>query len=310
MNRLKFLNVLLFALILLFASCRNKDLCPECDKETGVEIKFDWKDISNIPEGMTVLFYNMQDELVYKFNNVSPQGELIRIDAGEYRVACYNNDTEYVNWSGEANFDSLQVYTRQTDIANYKQKPSDKLPEEELVKSPDFLCGSILIRKEIVPFAKYMQVVLLTPEPLLDKYSYSVSKIENGQYITKTMASLTGLSKRYYLGNSTKQNGIVTMVFDDNTLSDQTTKAIGNMLNLGYYHNALNRNYLILYLWSPGGNLRAVFDVTDQVKKAPDPHNVHIVIDTKIIVPPPIDDNEGLDPSVDEWKDIIYDVIL
>lgn len=308
MRKLKELVFLI--LILLFTSCHNKELCPECDKETGVEIKFDWSDVSDIPDGMTVVFYNMQNELVYTFNNVSPQGQLVRIDAGLYKVVCYNNDTEYVEWSGQSNLDSLQVYTRKAESPQSSKQKAISLPDEELVESPDFLCGSLLIEKEIFAYADYMQIVMLKPEPLLDQYSYSVSNIENGQYVSKTAATLTGLSKRYYLGNPLHQNGIVSMIFADNDLVNNKNTAIGNMLNLGYYHNPSNKNYLILYIWSPGGNLRAIFDVTDQVRKAPDPHNVHIVIDTKIIVSPPIDDNDGLDPSVDEWKDIIYDVIL
>ena len=100
------------------------------------------------------------------------------------------------------------------------------------------------------------------------------------------------------------------MTFSDNKLTGDCSSAIGNMYNLGYYHNKGNHNYLILYIWSPGGNLRAIFDVTDQVRKAPDPRNVHIVIDQKIVVPTPIDGDEGVDPTVDEWKDLTYDVIL
>ncbi|MGL5790254.1 MAG: DUF5119 domain-containing protein [Bacteroidales bacterium] len=303
-------NIVFLFLLVVLSSCHNKDLCPECDRETAIEVKFDWSAVSDVPEGMTVLFYNMQNELVYTFNNVSPHGQLIRIDAGNYRVACYNNDTEYVEWSGEANLDSLQVYTRKTQAPQASKKATIVLPDEELVEAPDFLCGALLSEKEILAYVDYTQIVLLKPQPLLDSYTYSVSNIENGQYVSKTAATLTGLSKRYYLGDPMHQNGIVSMTFGDNDLINNKQTAVGDMYNLGYYHNLANRNYLILYIWSPGGNLRATFDVTDQVRKAPDPHHVHIIIDTKIVVSPPIDDNDGLDPSVDEWKDIIYDVIL
>ena len=100
------------------------------------------------------------------------------------------------------------------------------------------------------------------------------------------------------------------MPFNDNSLTNQLQTAIGYMLNFGECFVPNNRNYLTLYIWSKGGNFRAVFDVTDQVRNAPNPKNVHIVIDTKIIVPPPIAGDDGLDPSVDEWKDFYFDVIL
>lgn len=297
-------------IIILFSSCHNKELCPECDKETGVEVKFDWSDVSEIPDGMTVLFYNMQNELVYTFNNISSQGETVRIDEGSYHVACYNNDTEYVEWSNESDLDSLQVYTRKPVSPKSVLNRTLDIPDEEVVEYPDFLCGTISGEEKILAYVNYEQVILLKPEPLLDSYTYSVNNIQNGQYISKTAATLTGLSKRLYLENQTHQNGVVSMTFSDNKLTGDCSSAIGNMYNLGYYHNKGNHNYLILYIWSPGGNLRAIFDVTDQVRKAPDPRNVHIVIDQKIVVPTPIDGDEGIDPTVDEWKDLTYDVIL
>ncbi|MGL5620131.1 MAG: DUF5119 domain-containing protein, partial [Tannerellaceae bacterium] len=80
-------------LFLLFTGCKNKELCPQCEQEADVVIKFDWSDIKKKPEGMTVLFYSMENELMYTLNNVPSSGETIHINAGTYRVACYNNDT-------------------------------------------------------------------------------------------------------------------------------------------------------------------------------------------------------------------------
>lgn len=306
MKALNYIAGIACVLFFLLSGCRNKELCPQCEQETGIEIKFDWSNVSAIPEGMTVLFYNMQSELVYAFNNVAPGGETVRINAGTYQVACYNNDSEYVQWYDIPNMDSLYVETRKTDVL----KAAGKLPEEEMVESPDFLCGNVLPKKEIVAYSATEQIVLLKPMPLLCRYSYSIGYLENAQYITKTTATLSGLSQRYYLSHPDQQHGVITMPFKENELTNQQQTAIGNMFNFGECFVFNNRNYLTLYIWSKGGNFRAVFDVTDQVRNAPDPHNVHIVIDTKIVVPPPIAGDDGLDPSVDEWKDFYFDVIL
>lgn len=302
----RFRGLIYLILLVLFSACHNKELCPECSKETAIEIKFDWSQITNIPEGMTVLFYNMDNDLVYTFNNVSSKGQIVRIDAGQYRVACYNNDTEYVEWSGIANLDSLHISTRKTSI----HKSRIRKIEEEIVESPDYSCGYLLIEKEIYEYVDYLQVIWLKPQPLLDQYTYSVKNIENGQYVVKTMATLSGLSKYYYLSDPLSHNIKTIMTFADNQLTDNDQQAIGSMFNLGYCHDMSVRNILTLYIWSPGGNLRATFDVTDQVRNAPDPHNVHIVINTKIVVSPPIDGEEGINPSVDDWEDKIYDIIL
>lgn len=306
MKVLNYMAGLAFAVLFLLAGCRNKELCPQCDQETGIEIKFDWSAVTTVPGGMTVLFYNMQNELIYTFNNVAPSGEKVQINAGEYQVACYNNDSEYVQWYDIPNMDSLYVETRKTDLL----KGSDKLPVEDMVECPDFVCGDVLLKKEILADDPNLQIVLLKPMPLFCMYSYSISSIQNAEYITKTTATLSGLSQRYYLSNPDHQNGIITMPFKDNSLIDQQQTAIGSMYNFGDCHMQNRPNYLTLYIWSKGGNFRAVFDVTKQVQNAPNPKNVHIVIDTKIVVPPPISGDDGLDPSVDEWKDFYYDVIL
>ena len=296
--------------ILNLSACHNKDLCPECDSEAGIEIKFDWSDVTQIPAGMTVLFYNQAGELAYTFTNVPKEGEMIRIDAGTYQVACYNNDTEYARWSGFDKLDSLQVTTREGELTEDHTRAAE-LPETGKLKvMPDYLCGAVVNKVLIKANDPNLQVVLLTPQPLIDLYTYKVSNIVNAQYITQIRTTLSGLSDRYYLANPEYQQAAVTMPFMGNLAEGNKEMIEGKMQNLGYYHHPDTRNYLTLYLWSPGGNLRATFDVTDQVHNAPDPHRVNIIIQTTITVPPPIEGDDGLDPSVDEWQDLYFDVIL
>ncbi|MEG2946925.1 MAG: DUF5119 domain-containing protein [Bacteroidales bacterium] len=296
-------------MVFCLSGCHNKDLCQECDRESGIEIKFDWNGVTQIPDGMTVLFYNQAGELAYTFTNVPKEGEMIRIEAGSYQVACYNNDTEYARWSGFDKLDSLQVTTREGELTEDHTRTG--VPETgKLNVMPDFLCGDVVRGTEIKANDPDIQVVLLTPKPLIDIYTYQVSNIENAQYITQIRATLSGLSDRYYLGNPDYQQAATTMPFMGNLAEGNNTTIEGEMQNLGYFRHSGVRNYLTLYLWSPGGNLRAVFDVTDQVHNAPDPHRVNIIIQTTITVPPPIAGDDGLYPSVDEWQDLYFDVIL
>ncbi|MGL5786819.1 MAG: DUF5119 domain-containing protein [Bacteroidales bacterium] len=305
---MKTIGKLMFILsFILYTGCTNKELCPDCEPQEGVEIKFDWKYADAIPSGMTVLFYSMDDQLIYTFNNVPPKGEMIAIKAGKYKVACYNNDTEYVQWSGEDNLDSLHVSSRTTEISGI---PGVNDSGESLVAVPDLLYGDVLSQTEILPFRPGIQIVLLTPEPIPDYYTYQVSSIVNSKYVTKVQATLSGLSNSYYPANPDYQIVSAVIPFKDNEMNIAQEMATGEMINLGNFKARAVKNILTLYLWTPAGNFRAVYDVTDQVVNAPDPHHVHIIIKTSIIIPPPIEGGEGLDPSVDEWKDINYDIIL
>ncbi|MGL4292857.1 MAG: DUF5119 domain-containing protein [Bacteroidales bacterium] len=296
--------------ICFFSSCHNKSLCPSCDQESGIEIKFDWKNIEKIPSGMTVLFYSPNGNLVYTFKNVSPNGERIRIESGNYQVACYNNDTEYGQWSGFDKIDSLNVTTREGELDEDHTRAANTPETGVLNVMPDYLCGDVIKNKIILPDDPTIQIVLLTPKPLIDIYTYQISEIENAQYITKIRATLSSLSDRYYLANPDFQKAATTVPFNGNIAEDNKAMIIGQMYNLGYFRNTSARNILTLYLWTPGGNLKATFDVTDQIRTAPNPHRVNIIIKTKITVPPPIEGDDGLNPSVDEWQDIYYDVIM
>lgn len=303
---IKILSVV--TLLFCCSACCNKEICPECEKETGVFIRFNWDKVEHIPEGMTVLFYDMNNKLVNTFNNIPEQGELIRIESGDYRIACYNNDTEYDQWHGQNSIDSLQVSTRESsDVLPVSNKSGDIPP---VVSSFDFLCCDMLSHESILPKSDTTQIITLTPAPVLDKYSYEVSRIVNSQYISRIACSISGMAGSYYLAHPDQKSYTVIMPFSDNRLGNANRTILGSMLNTGFNKSKDNKNILTLYLWSPGGNYRAKFDVTDQVHNAPDPRNVHIVINTEVVIPHPIDGGEGIDPSVDKWHDLTYDVIL
>lgn len=310
MKKIYSLIVCLVLINFLFTGCHNKDLCPECDQETGVEVKFNWQNVKDIPEGMTVLFYSPNGDLKYTFQNIPASGRLIRIDAGTYQVACYNNDTEYVRWSGQDSISTLQVTMREGGLTEDHTRASTPPEIGRLVVMPDDLYGDVLHEITIKPFDPELQVILLTPQTLLDFYTYEVSNIINAKYITNIRATLSGLSEIYFLGNPEHQVKSCTMPFMGNLSEQNQEMIVGEMQNFGYFRDPSTRNLLTLYLWSPGGNIMATFDVTNQVRNAPDPRNVHIIINTTITVPPPIEGDDGIDPSVDEWKDITFDIIM
>lgn len=300
--------LLLICISTMVSACHFKSICPECETTATIMIKFDWSKIDFKPEGMTVLFYNQNDELVYKFLNVPPDGRLVNIESGSYYAVCYNNDTEYIQWRGEGNINTLEAYTNETELkVDHSRTRSGK--DEVLVSMPDQLCGQCRWDVDILANDDKNQIVWFTPELLSDTYIYKFIDVTNSQYINAIKATLSGLRNGYFIAHPDKKTSICTMPFNANVDELNHRTITGHMLNFGTIPGAAN--VLTLYLWTTSGNFRATWDVTKQVVTAPDPHYVVIVIDDPIIIPEPIGNGgEVIDPSVDEWIDINEDIIL
>lgn len=302
-----YINILCFISLLALSSCHYKTICHECDAEATIMIKFDWSKIDFMPEGMTVLFYNENDELVYSFLNVSPDGRLVNLNAGKYHAVCYNNDTEYIHWRNQDNINTLEAYTNPTELKASHTRVKET--NEILIAMPDRLCGQCRWDIEVVPEDDVNQVILFTPQLLTDTYIYKFTNVVNSQYITSIKATLSGLNNGYFIAHPDKSPGTCTMPFDGNVDKDDQKMITGNMLNFGATKGQTNN--LTLYIWSKGGNIKGTWNVTNQVVEAPNPHYVVIIIDAEIVIPIPIGNGgDVIEPSVDEWIDINETVIL
>lgn len=59
-----------------------------------------------------------------------------------------------------------------------------------------------------------------------------------------------------------------------------------------------------IYVQLPDGKkVYYTFDVTDQVRHASDPRNVHIVLDG-LTLPKPLANGSGFRPTVDDWQEV------
>lgn len=299
---------ILICLSTMVTACHFKSICPECDSTATIMIKFHWDKIDFKPEGMTVLFYNQNDELVYTFLNVPPEGRLVNLESGKYYAVCYNNDTQYIHWRGQNNINTLEAYTNETKLeADHSRTRAGK--DEILISMPDELCGECRWDVEILANDKDEQIVWFTPELLTDTYIYKFIDITNSQYISSIRATLSGLKNGYFIAHPNKGAPACVMPFNGNVDERNRKMITGHMINFGTIEGA--KNELTLYLWTSSGNFRATWDVTKQVVSAPDPHYVVIVIDTPIVIPEPIgNDGEIIDPSVDDWIDIDEEIIL
>ena len=168
----------IFAVIAMLATtaCHNKDLCPDCEHENGVLIDFDWSNVSEAPEGMSVYFYNTLGELAYNFN-LPAEGGLVRILNGHYTIICVNNDSEYIQYKNSQTISELVGFVREGEITEEHTRSSDENGEvtisnagsEKVYVMPDKLLRDIKSDYEVKSSRYEYQTVLLTPA---DELSY------------------------------------------------------------------------------------------------------------------------------------------
>ena len=164
---------------LLLSSCYNKDLCPDCEIQEGLSIKFDWSKVAPQPL-MTTLVYNAKGELVKKYQ-VPEGGKDISLLPGKYTIVTYNSSSDS-QWSGENSLNTLHITSPDGDQAGEKA-------------SSTYVCGAtkrdVVVKNE----SGTEQVISLTPTEITDHYTYQISGLSSlGDKVTINSVSLSGLN--------------------------------------------------------------------------------------------------------------------
>ena len=104
-------------LSMILFSCEHKDLCYHHPHVAVVKLEFDWKNAPQAnPEGMCVFFYPEEGGEPVRFDFTGKTGGEIDIKVGRYKVLCYNNDTEAVQFRGMEDFNAHEGYTRNGNV--------------------------------------------------------------------------------------------------------------------------------------------------------------------------------------------------
>ena len=95
---------------------------------------------------------------------------------------------------------------------------------------------------------------------------------------------------------------LATLPFD--MTSDGKSTVNADFYTFGYPATSTNTQYLTVYaILNDGKKYSFTYDVTEKIHNAPDPANVHILLDG-LPLPKPIDNSGGFNPDVDEWSTV------
>lgn len=305
--------LLLLAFLTLFASsCTHKELFYDQLFTVNLKVVFDWKNAPNVNhETMSLYLFPSTGGESLRYEFVDINGGTIKIPLGSYAALCLNSDTESILFQEINRYDRFVIDTRNASLLESLGVRSNNIPRaegsenERVAASPD-LVNSDRIDQFTLSRTEMEQTLVLYPDISVSNFTYEIRNAENLQYTSALSGSISGMVGGLFLGKNQRTEEPVTIPFE--AISDGDSTVSGGFRSFGANMTSGRRNKLVIYaVLSDGSKRYYTFDVTDQIRSAPDQRNVHILLNG-LPLPKPLVNGGGFQPDVDDWADVNIDI--
>ncbi len=277
----------------------------------SLRIEFDWNGYTDIPPGMNLIFYPIQDNE----NSVARQpitmqlqydGGEVSLPVGSYNVAIFNDYTYDILYRGMDHFFTAEAY-----LAEENRMPlASRFSATRNVAAPDILYVTQIRNLQIEPTDED-RIITVYPE-LMTLTLYVHVRGEGLQFVKKAEGGISGVA-----GSIALSTGLSADEHTSNNLFPfdvrpqelyATTRAflMADRLNTDYMLDMaflLQNNSMVMDKYS--------YDVTEQIVeplrnnggRIP-PEGIHVYIDN-ITIDEVSGSNGGFDAVIDNWGDIV-----
>ncbi|MFR3332340.1 MAG: DUF5119 domain-containing protein [Odoribacter splanchnicus] len=306
----KVISVIISAVILSGTlSCEHKELCRDHLHVVNARVVFDWREAPDAnPASMSLYLFPAGGGEVLRYDFTDRDGGIIRVTDGVYGVLCLNSDTENIRYRNTGQRETFRVVTGEATLTSGFAFPvaetggmprTGGMEDEPVMLPPDMIWGDYMARVEL--YQRPMQTITLYPKVVVCRYTVEIRNAENLKYVSGISGVLSGLAGGLFAGKAETTDERVTIPFDG-VISGDKTVVTGELLTFGQCHLKRGAHHLtVCAVLSDGSVWKHTYDVTDQVHTAPDPRNVHILVDG-LPVPKPIANGGGFRPNVNEWE--------
>ena len=181
--------LLLFGLPVLLAGCDFRDILDEYPV-SGVKIKFNWKGVDKLPEGMRVIFYPKSEEGRKVDSYLSVEGGEVKVPPGRYDMVIYNYNTECVLIRGEKSYETIEAYTG----------PCTGLDaSEKMVWAPDPLYV-VSIKDMRIEKSEDVLLMEFQPKLVVKHYSFEI-KVKGLKNVASIVCNVDGMDGGYCISN-------------------------------------------------------------------------------------------------------------
>lgn len=307
-------SLLLFTQIIL-ASCYQKELCYTHPHTKLTNVVFDWRNAPKArPATMSLYTFAKDDGENMRYEFTDYYGGKANMVLGIYDALCINSDGRHNYFRNVEKRETFEVYTKEVTVMNEISEMVVSLPrargaeKERMAFQPDSVwCDATLspfILKDDKNTQNNVQTLTLYPKPIFCTYTVEIHNAKNLRYVKDMSATLSGLSGGMIAASGIPTEELVTIPFDVHKQKDNTSIK-GKLRTFGYNSKQTKPEHkLVIYVVLADGSRQLyTYDVTDQVRKAPDPRHVHIILDG-LPLPKPADKstNFSFKPTVKEWQ--------
>lgn len=309
MRRISYILTGLAATAVSCAPCDRHCTCTPDVPMRDIEVIYDWRQAPGAsPEGMAVLIYDVEAEGMPWRYDLRPAGGHIDVPQGTARAITYNNDTENLNFDNTDDFYSCKAVTHEGNLF-------DGLTEAWYGPEPEARADAgqrVLVQSDLLwlysaeTLAVDGATTLFSPVAVVARYSYSITDIKGLEGVDRMCAAVTGLAGEIYLAGAVKGDEAVTV--PGALAKTGTASAAGAIRTWGCVDNPGSTCRLQLFFWLTDGKKYCYdFDVTRQVREAPDPLEVKITaggIDLPEPEMPEPGGDGGIGVDVDNWETV------
>ncbi len=290
-----------------------------CPPET-FSIVNNWGDAPDAsPEGMAYFFFSVQGGQPWRYDLPGREGGVIDLPDNDYNFLCYNNDTYHVRFEEDHGYDKYVAYT--TELHTKYALPSRSVSSSETpVECPDMMWGCSCRHVNLSPlrleYGNSPEALTITPERILPlaqkqltaRYSFDIYDVKNLDGVRVMSAMCSGLAGAINLACGQKENYPVRMPSAAGR-ADSTTIA-GEFICFGIPEEPTVDNYLSLMVTlTDGRKFNYEFEVSDQIRRSPDPLDVHIKIyGLELEESEPGESTGGFNVGVDNWVNVVINI--
>ncbi len=306
--------------------------CPP-DAGGSFTIVNDWAEAPGAdPAGMEYLFFPEEGGEPWRFDFAGRDAGQVRLPYGRYRFIMRNNDTSGVLFSGTDSYSDYEAHCRAgslldglgTGYTALKPPPPVRpgLPEPVCI-TPDMMWGAVSDYIEVTPGGVVYRspgdptdpavagsmpsdTLLCRPCRLTARYEWKITDVANLPGARRMCAVISGMSNSLNFASGITGPEAYLLPLAARRMPGGV---IGSQFFTYGYARGKARQWLALYVWmSDGEKLCYQFDVSDQVREAPDPFNVSICIRGLELPDKPGVDSGGMDAGVDGWQTVIIEL--
>lgn len=337
--------------LLLLMGCNHKELCDIHPHEITIRVAFDWVEAPEAnPRGMCVYFYPLDGGSGKRIDFPNRMGGKVKLRVGNYRILCFNNDTEANIFFNTHSFDSHGVYTREGNVlepiygnsANYNPR-GEGIDQERVVITPDMMWGcsavDVMIADDHVrytcvpqsalsrsnsqpqssedsragyPITTNEQVITLFPHEMVCTYTYEVRNVSNLKHVVNICGTLSGMAGQMTLSSEALSTEPVTLPFE--TYSDGVSTLTGRFYTFGHHAENLDPHTMTFYVVMDDGT-KLCYTGGKNLDVTQQVHEApdfrHVhLIIDGLDLPQPIENGHGFKPGVDDWGVVEEDIIM